>query len=342
MSSASRTSGYAVGVLILLAVAGVALYLALVSLPPFHRLSESYTYYLRIGLAAVFGYLAVVVVGRFLAAITQRFPERRHGATVLAAYRFVAYFLLAIFVLYVAGVNGYALLAGSTFAGLVLGLAGQVVLANLIAGIVLILVRPFQPGDRITIVTWQYGLLMPAYPPRFFSNDTLIPGYTGVVRDLGLVYTLVEFDDGTSARIPNGVVIQAMVVGHGLSERWVRVRYDVPPDTEPRALLELLRREVSANKWVVRPESVRVEIDQATQSGCLLRVDAVCRGNMEEPPRSDLYLTIIETVRRYRAASGASAPQVSPSPGTRGGGDHPTADVRGGGAQVSPGSGLGR
>jgi small conductance mechanosensitive channel len=230
--------------------------------------------------------------------------------------------------LYVAGVNGYALLAGGTFAGLVLGLAGQTVLSNVLAGILLILARPFEPGDRITLISSDYGLLMPSYPPKFYSNDFLAPGYTGTVRELGIIYTVVDLDEGPPARFPNSIVIQAMIVGHDLPDRWVRVRYELPPDRDPTPALGTIEEAVRSNSWVVDPRSVRVGIDQATSSSIMVRVDARCRGSFEEAPRSDIYLAILRALGPPGARTSAAAPPgpgpaapttVPPPPGMPGG-----------------------
>ena len=53
------------------------------------------------------------------------------------------------------------------------------------------------------MTTWQYGLIAPTYPPKFYSQDTLIPGYTGTVSQIGIIYTVMRLDDGTTFRIPN-------------------------------------------------------------------------------------------------------------------------------------------
>ena len=130
-----------------------------------------------------------------------------------------------IAVLYTLGVNGYALLAGGTFAGLVIGLASQTALANFVAGVVLLLARPFLPGDRITMSTAQFSMLMPVYPPKFYSQDLLIPGFTGSVQDIGLMYTSVRLDEGPIAWFPNSIVLMAAIILHNVDERWVRVKY---------------------------------------------------------------------------------------------------------------------
>jgi small conductance mechanosensitive channel len=276
--------------------------------------------YLRIVLIVGLGLVAVVVVGRIIHAITSRFSGKRHAGLIVDVYRIIAYTVLVLVALYAIGVNGYALLAGGTFAGLVIGLASQTALSNFVAGVVLLMARPFEPGDRLTFTTWQYGLLMPSYPPRFYSDDMLIPGFTGTVQDIGLMYTELRLDQGPKVVFPNSIVIQGAVVSHESTERWVRVKYEVPPTVEPRVLLPVVRDAVAQDDWVVAKKSVRVYVNAATMASTVISVDALCAGNLEEPPRSALYLRIRDAV----ASLGASKPPTDPH-GSTGSGAQPPA-----------------
>lgn len=299
----------AVLMVVVFIIGGSAVYLLVVQA---HIIPVSYALVFRVVLAAGFGILAVVLAGRVVLGAAGRFASPRHVRILFTVYRLIAYVLLALLLLYVAGINGVALLAGGTFAGLVLGLASQTALANLIAGILLLLTRPFAPGDRITIVTWQYGLLMPAYPPKFYSQDFVIPGYTGLVEDLGLFYTAMRMDDGAPIKLPNSIVIQAAVLSHDLPNRWVRLKYEIPPRVDPARLLPRLAEAVRADEWVVRPESVRVLVNQATVASYVVSVDALCRGAQEEEPRSALYLKVMGIVREMAEAVALPAPGASP------------------------------
>ncbi|EQD43594.1 MscS mechanosensitive ion channel, partial [mine drainage metagenome] len=191
---------------------------------------------------------------------------------VYSLYQLVSYVVLALLLFAVAGVNGIALLAGGTFAGLVVGLAGQTVLSNLIAGVMLLFVRPFGPGDRITLTTWQYSLIAPVYPPKFYSNDLLVPGYTGIVEELGLIYSRIRQDDGIRVRFPNNVLIQAAILSHDVAERWVRVKYEIPPAIDPEQLISRAEEMVRTSDWVARPDSVRVWVHQATIGSYVISV----------------------------------------------------------------------
>ncbi len=74
----------------------------------------------------------------------------------------------------------YATLIGLSITGLVIGLASRDILANLLAGLVLILEKPFAKGDRV-----ESG------------------GFAGTVVGLTMRSTLLETSDKKTVRIPN-------------------------------------------------------------------------------------------------------------------------------------------
>ncbi len=116
--------------------------------------------------------------------------------------------VLALFRL--AGVSVESIFVGAGFAGIVLGLAAQTVLSNAFAGILLIFADPFRPGDRVSFITWQYGLIGPSYP-----HESIVPTYSGTVEDVGLTYTIIALDTGGTAKVPNAITIQAIVLEAG-------------------------------------------------------------------------------------------------------------------------------
>lgn len=113
--------------------------------------------------------------------------------------------VLALFKL--AGVSAESILLGSAFAGIVVGLAAQTVLSNVLAGLLLVLSDPFRPGDRVSFVSSTYPALPPSYP-----HELTYPSYTGTIADVGLIYTVLWLDSGTQAKIPNSVVIGSLLL----------------------------------------------------------------------------------------------------------------------------------
>ncbi|HZR47269.1 MAG TPA: mechanosensitive ion channel family protein [Candidatus Manganitrophaceae bacterium] len=88
---------------------------------------------------------------------------------------------------------GTAFLTGVSIASVVIGLAAQNTLGNLIAGISLVLYRPFQIGDRIQI-TGPTGL------------------ETGEVENLTLGYTVLKTFDNRRIVVPNSTMASQVMV----------------------------------------------------------------------------------------------------------------------------------
>jgi small conductance mechanosensitive channel len=300
MEATSRRILYGLtGLALALVAAGILLYYVVAVL---HLIPISYALAFHLLLALVFGLVAVTLGARLIRRLGSRFIDPRRLSLLLTTYELVAYVVLALILLAVAGVNGYALLTGGTFAGLVLGLAGQTILSNLMGGVMLLFTRPLKPGERVTILAWQYNLLAPTYSPKFYSEDYLIPGYTGVVEEIGLVYTRFRMDDGTHLRLPNGILIQAGVFSHEVDRRWVRTKYEIPAQIPVRVALDRVASRVRECPWVVDSDSVRVLVNQATRDSYVVSVDALCRGNMDDPPRSAILMILMETVQNLRSA----------------------------------------
>ncbi len=303
MTSSSRPATLAILLLVgFVAIGAIGYYLADVS-----GLFVPGTTLLWVRLAIVFvvGIFAIWSIERVLTRHLLHERKLRRAGLAISAFRYASYTVLALALLTTAGVNSLELLAGGTFAGLVLGLAGQTALSNIISGLVLLTAHPLTPGDRVTVTTWQFGMIAPAYPPKFYSHELVVPGYTGVVETIGIVYSTLRLSDGPWMKVPNSIMLQAAVLVHELPERWVRAKYEVKDVGHERDVIERIRTAVQRNSWVVDPTSVRVLVNEATPTSFVVSIDALCRGNMEEPPRSAILLDVLDAVR-------GSEPQSSP------------------------------
>jgi small conductance mechanosensitive channel len=108
--------------------------------------------------------------------------------------RLLTVVLFTIVALRVAGLQPRTLAVGGAFTAVVVGLAAQQTLGNLIAGTVLISARPFRVGERIKL---QAGGL---------AGET-----EGVVSSLGLLYVVLARGEDR-IMVPNSVVLSAAVV----------------------------------------------------------------------------------------------------------------------------------
>ncbi|HTW56442.1 MAG TPA: mechanosensitive ion channel family protein [Thermoplasmata archaeon] len=155
--------------------------------------------------------LVAYVVARSVSAATNALIARRGGMSRAPAIRIFLNLLVAVgatlALFKLAGVSIESIFLGSALAGIVLGLAAQTVLANVFSGLLLILADPFRPGDRVSFVSSSYGAIGPSY-----AHDMMYPSYTGVVEDVGLIYTTLRLAGGEEVRVPNGVVLGALVL----------------------------------------------------------------------------------------------------------------------------------
>lgn len=173
--------------------------------------------------AAVVVLLVAWLVGRGAYHATQRMLARRSTAgrvDVLVA-RLARGGVLLLGIVVAMGVLGFdlgTLAASLGLAGLTLGFALRDVLANSVAGVMLLIQRPFRIGDTISVA-----------------------GIEGVVEDVRIRDTVLHQPDGRLAYVPNTTVFNDVVVN--LSDRTLR-RFEIAVFVPLGADLESARRAV--------------------------------------------------------------------------------------------------
>ena len=105
------------------------------------------------------------------------------------------------------GINIAPLIAGAGVMGLALSLAAKDTLSNLIAGVLLILDRPFQVGDRIELWT--------------APSET---GTWGDVIEIGLRATKIRNPDNLVVVVPNNEIMQRDIINYTMSGQDIRLR----------------------------------------------------------------------------------------------------------------------
>ena len=132
-------------------------------------------------------------LGRALGPMLYKRMDPATAGTVGFLIRLGAGVVAIIFALSIAGLKLETLLAAAAFTAVIIGLAAQQTLGNVIAGLVLLSARPFRVGDRVRL---QAG--------------PLAGQLEGTVASLGLLYTeLAEGED--TIMVPNSVVLNSSV-----------------------------------------------------------------------------------------------------------------------------------
>ncbi len=177
---------------------------------------------------AVFGVIAIKIIQKNLFKVLGGYISEDRAGFFRFLFSFIAYFTLILFIFTTLGVDISNILLGATFIGVILGIASQSLLSNLFAGFVIIFGKPFKIGDRITVVTWQYGLLMSTY-----QHEAVKPGYTGVIKDINILFTTFIEDNGFTMRAPNNILMQALITNYdNTKRRSVRVRFELDKETD--------------------------------------------------------------------------------------------------------------
>jgi small conductance mechanosensitive channel len=179
-----------------------------------------------IALLVILGWALARQLGRGLGPALYRRLDPGTAGTIGFLVRLLTILIVFIVALRIAGLKPGTLAVGGAFTAVVVGLAAQQVLGNLLAGIVLLSNRPFRVGERIRL---QGGP---------------VAGQTeGVVGQLGLFYTtLVSGAD--RILVPNGILLQCAVTPLREPERVeLRARFDA--GTSPREVQEMLEQRIS-------------------------------------------------------------------------------------------------
>ena len=166
-------------------------------------------------------------------------------------------------------------LSGAIFA-VVFGLAAQQTLGNVIAGIVLISVRPFKVGERVRL---QAGAV---------AGEV-----EGVVASLGLLYTTLSRPGGDAVMVPNNVVLAAAVVP--LREpSAVDLRARLRPGVMPSTVQELLQDRIATP---TRSEP-RIGLEEVDADEVVMRIAATPEVESDGPRLADEILAAIAPVTR--------------------------------------------
>ncbi len=244
-------------------------------------------------------------VGHLMATFEQKVMSRTDTALDETALpmvnRFVRFLVIAVGVLLAlpqVGISIAPLLGGAGVMGLALSFAAKDTLSNLIAGVLLIMDRPFKVGDRIEL--WN--------APR----ET---GTWGDVIEIGLRATKIRNPDNLVVVVPNNEIMRRDIINYTMSGDDIRLRIPFSCAYEAdieraKVLLKQVAREVKGVKldpapivivrgfgpsevnlqlrvWVVEARSRRRIADEITERAMV----AFAEAGLEIPyPKRELYI----------------------------------------------------
>jgi len=177
-----------------------------------------------------------------LASKKMKIDETAYGLVRRIIVAMVYFIGLIVIIFSIPGLRdlSIALFAGAGFAGIVIGMAAQSTLANIISGVSLATFRPFRVGDLLTI-----------------------HGEYGRVKDITLGYTKILTWDNRRLNIPNHIISDEAVINWSIDDptvNWtieIGISYDSDIDLARRIMIEEARKhpEVMAHKDILKYKS---------------------------------------------------------------------------------------
>jgi len=164
----------------------------------------------------------------------------------------VLYAIIALIVIDRVGHNLSGFLVGGALTGVVLGIAGQASLSNIIAGLVILFARPYSAGMFVTARAAQFGGAE----------------YNGQVWDITLFYTILHSGD-QEVRIPNSAMVGAVVVLRP-QESEVYIELTLSRTTDLPEYLDRLHRAVEESTPARRVPHVTLQ--SVTEAGYVVGV----------------------------------------------------------------------
>jgi small conductance mechanosensitive channel len=173
----------------------------------------------------VLGWQIARDVGRALGPTLFRRLDPGTAGTVGFLIRLVFVGITIIVALRIAGLDPRTLAVGGAFTAVIVGLAAQQTLGNLIAGTVLLSARPFRVGERVRL-----------------QGGGIAGQIEGVVSSLGLLYTTFSQGDD-QVMVPNSVVLNVAIVPLREPDS-VDLRARLNADVTPLEIQELLEQTI--------------------------------------------------------------------------------------------------
>ena len=240
---------------------------------------------------SVVGAIAVLIIGRWLAGMIRRAVvrtlERARVDSALvpflsASAYYVVLTLVVVSVLNLFGIQTTSMIAVVGAAGLAVGLALQGTLSNFAAGAMLLLFRPFRPGDYVEV-----------------------GGVSGSVAEVGIFTTVLDTPDNVRVTIPNSSVYGQTIKNYSANEnRRVDLVMGISYSDDIGRAIDAISRVVRSDKRVLSDPEPQIAVAELGDSSVNIVVRPWCRGTDYWNLRFDL----TRELKQQLEAAGCSIP----------------------------------
>ena len=200
-------------------------------------------------------FLISVVLARFVRAAARGQLKRTHVdpavSLLVARLAYLGTLLLGVIVFFTIWLKNPTLVFGGFgFFALALSLAFQDILKNFIAGLFLLLERPFRIGDEITV-----------------------DNHTGVVENIEMRTTTLRTHDGEEVLTPNSLVYTGTIINRTkYPTRLFTLTAKVPSDVAVDGVVERLREQLKGRPEIAKDPAPYVGLQPNVDGGLTLEV----------------------------------------------------------------------
>ena len=123
-------------------------------------------------LAAEIAFFGIIIVEVLSRMAIKQFRQReavQMGVAIRGTLRTISYLVIAIVIVSILSANPSLAISVGAITGIVIGLAAQNIIGNVVAGTILAIMRPVRIGDEITVM-----------------------GSTGIIIEIGVMHTIVD------------------------------------------------------------------------------------------------------------------------------------------------------
>lgn len=167
-------------------------------------------------------------------------------------------------------------------AGVAIGLALQGALSNLAGGLMILFFKPFRVGDYIESA-----------------------GASGTVKDITIIYTIIETIDSKIVTVPNGTLTNSVVTNCSASEnRRVDLTISADYDNDIELVKKVLLKVANDNAKVLKDPAPFARVVAHNSSSLDYTFRVWCKGS----DYWDVYFDMLEEVKKAFDANGITIP----------------------------------
>lgn len=255
----------------------------------------------------IYGVIFIEIIGLVIYLYFSSKVSHEEAGPLRDLFRIITYIILIIIILAELQVNLYGLLVSAGFLGIVLGLAAQSTIANFIAGIYLLSSDAFETGDHVIIHTWQYNLQPATYP-----HDRFVPGFTGIIKSIGILYTELTNEEHIPVYVPNNIVAQAMVINYKRAkDHMSRIQFDIDIRIKFTTVEEIVKAVMKKNKI----SAYRIDIEYLINNLYVITIHVKIDDEEKPKLKTEVYTALIKQLNKeHQMLEGRKPSKYSKNP----------------------------